>query len=297
MSEQSPSSWAPSDLGKDTSVEPIAKVPGHYVANFPPSWNYFFPCGGALMSAALRAMTQELAMPEMRLLSATTVFCQPIMAGELIIRVEVLRRGETAAQIRASLTGKEYRGPGLEVIATFAKDRPGPDVVGIEMPKVPPPEAGIPVGDKLFPEGRVPFPFYRNVDIVQALGSPFWGKDWEAGEAHTAFWYRYRIPQLDADGNLDPLAIPPIADTMPGALVRRLGPEHPRFLAPSLDLTVFFLEPTKSPWVLVESRCESARGGVAVCSANIWAPSGSLVARAAQSMTLRPFPTKTPSAI
>jgi acyl-CoA thioesterase len=287
MAEQSSEG---SDLARDTAIEPIAKVPGHYVANFPPSWNYIYPCGGALMTVALRAMTRELAMPEMRLLSATTVFCQPIMAGELIVRVDVLRRGETAAQIRASLTGKEYRGPGLEVIATFAKDRPGPDVLGIEMPKVPAPTQCTPVGDKLFPEGKVPFPFYRNVDVAQAIGQPMVGAAWDGGEAHAAFWYRYRVDQRDDRGEFDPLAIPPIADTMPGALHRRLGPQHPRFLAPSLDLTVFFLAPTRSSWALVETRCERALGGVAVCSANIWDEGGALIARAAQSMTLRDFP-------
>ena len=65
-------------------------------------------------------------------------------------------------------------------------------------------------------------------------------------------------------------------------------------LAPSLDLTIYFLAPTQSEWLLVESFAERARAGHALCSANLWDAEGKLVARAAQSMTLRPFKPQRP---
>ena len=111
-----------------------------------------------------------------------------------------------------------------------------------------------------------------------ALGAPVWRRDWEAGEARMAFWYRYRVPQHDARGGLDPLAIPPIADTMPSSLARRLGPEHPRFFAPSLDLTVHFLDPGQTDWYLVDVRCPRARQGYATAHADVWDAEGRLVA-------------------
>ncbi len=120
-----------------------------------------------------------------------------------------------------------------------------------------------------------------------ALGEPMWRPGWSAGPAHVAFWMRYLVPPRRSTEELDPMALPPLADSMPPALVRKLGPEHPRFLAPSLDLTMFFLAPAKSEWILVESRVERATAGYAVGSANLWDEHGSLVARATQSMTLR----------
>lgn len=281
-------SEGPADLAADTAVTAANKVPGHYVAHLPPSWNYFHPSGGVLLTIAVRAMQAELAMPELGILSATTTFCSPVPAGDLVIRVEVLRRGVGAAQLRASLRAASGVEPGLEVLATFAADRPGPDVTGVVMPEVPSPADAAPAGDRPSESRGARFSFNRNLDCAQAIGDPTWRPDWRAGEAHTAFWWRYRVPQVDDRGVFDPLAIPPIADTMPPALVRKLGPGHPRFLAPSLDLTVYFLAASRSTWHLVEQRCERARAGFATCSANVWSEDGVLVARASQTMTLRP---------
>ncbi len=283
-----PMTNSPANLADDTKVEKLDKVPGHYRARLPDHWNYFHPSGGALLTIALRAMTEELGTPALSLLSATTLFCAPILAGDLLVSVVVLRRGDTAAQVRASLTAKDLPGPGLEVLATFARDREGPDVHGVAMPSVRSPSECV-AAQATLPSPEPQMPFYRNFEIAQAIGEPMWRPGWSKGEAHAAFWYRYRDRQRTEDGRFDPLALAPIADTMPPALVRRLGPEHPRLLAPSLDLTMYFLAPTQSEWILVESFAERARAGHAVCSANLWDEDGQLVARATQSMTLRPF--------
>jgi acyl-CoA thioesterase len=287
MSSPSNAENEPADLAVDTAVRRLEKVPGKWLATLPDHWNYLNPSGGALATVALRAMTEELGAPDLSLLSATTMFCAPILAGELVVDVVVLRRGDTAAQVRASLTALGQPGPGLEVLATFARERSGPDVVGIAMPAVPGPLEAAPLPARRFDGGRGAFPFYRNVEVAQAIGDPMWAPGSRAGDAHVAFWHRYRVPQRDERGDFARLAIPPIADTMPGALARKLGPESPPFIAPSLDLTIFFLGATKREWLLVESFSERAKGGVAVCSANLWDEDGVLVARAAQSMTLR----------
>jgi len=279
------------DLAKDTAVRKVDKVPGLYVADLTDSWNYLKPSGGALLTVALRAMTAEVGDPELRLLSATSLFASPILAGELVVSVTVIRRSDNAAQLRATLTASKQPGPGLEAIATFARDRSGPDVLGVDMPKVPAPADSRLIGAKRLERDnvlkRTEFTFYRNVEMAQALGADLWAPGAKAGDAHAAFWHRYRVPQRDADGNFDMLAIPPIADTMPSALAQKLGPDAPPWIAPSLDLTVYFLEPTKSEWILVESFAERARAGFAVASANLWSEDGRLVARSTQSMTLR----------
>jgi acyl-CoA thioesterase len=177
------------------------------------------------------------------------------------------------------------------VSATYVRDREGPATHGIDMPEVPPPDEAETIPDRTIasderPRGR---PFFGNFDIRLAHGVPLWLPGWQAGEARMAFWYRYKIPQRTAAGLYDPLAIPPIADTMPGALARKLGPTH-RFYAPSLDLTVHFLDPSTAEWLLVDVRGLWARDGYASASAHIWDDSGKLVANTTQTMMLRARP-------
>lgn len=274
----------PADLAADTAVRPIDKIPGAYAADLPDHWNYVHPCGGVLLTLGLRAMKAVLGPSPLRLLSATTVFCQPVLAGSVVIEVDVLRRGDSASQLRASLRAREQVGPGLEVLATFAADRAGPDVHGASMPEVPKPSAATPARSR---SGNERFNFYKNLDVALGVGEPMWERGWKQGPSHVAFWYRYRVPQRDEDGFFDALAIPPIADSMPTALTRRLGPDHERLMMPSLDLSVFFIAPTRSEWLLVETFVERARAGYAIGSASIWDEDGQLVARAAQAMTLR----------
>jgi hypothetical protein len=119
------------------------------------------------------------------------------------------------------------------------------------------------------------------------LGHALWEKGWPAGEARFARWMRYLTPQKLADGTFDPFAIPPLADTMPPALRQKLGPDAPFFQAPSLDLTVHFLDPTPREWLLVSSYVRRARAGIASAEAELWDEDGRLVAYANQTMMLR----------
>ncbi len=279
---------APSDLADATAVLRLERAPGWYVADLPDAWSYLTPSGGVLMTVAMRAMVAELADPSFVPVSANTLFCSPVPAGPLEIRVEVLRRGNAACQLRAALSSTAKPGPGLEVSATFARDRAGPDVLGVDMPDVPSPLECIEAAVGMRNGKKTARPFFRNLDVRLAIGAPFW-HTWQAGEARQAYWYRYRVPQT-VQGRFDPLAIPPIADTMPGALARKLGPDEPRFFAPSLDLTVHFLDPSDAEWFLVDVRAQRARAGYATADAEIWDETGKLVAHATQTMMVRRRP-------
>jgi acyl-CoA thioesterase len=270
------------DLLADLALRADPDRPGRYLGELGPAWSYVLPSGGVLMSFALRAMREHLAAPDLPLVSASSIFCDPIPEGPVSIDVTVLRRGKSAAQLRGHLRpGHGDGGPhGLEVSATFLADRAGPDAHPARMPDVPAPEQSIP-----FDETR--WPFLANFDIAQAIGDPMWRPGWKQGDAHQAFWHRYRKQPLLANGELDPIALPPIADTMPGALVRFLGPGNGRMYAPSLDLTVYFTGPVRSEWLLVESRASRARAGSAIGHCWIWTQDGQLVAQANQAMFLR----------
>lgn len=280
----------PADLARDTAVTRLAAAPGWYTAALPDAWDFRTPSGGALMTVAMRAMQEELRDPALRPLSANTHFCSPVPAGPLQVRVEVLRHGGAAAQMRAQLSSTSVPGPGLEVSATFARDRDGVDVIDTAPPAVPPPDQCPSFEDATIVGTHQRPRFFDNFDSRLAAGHMWWRKDWQAGPARIARWFRYRVPQRLADGRLDPLALPPIADTMPPALIQKLGPEHAPFHAPSLDLTVHFLEDTTAEWLLTTVHARRARAGYATADVEIWDDRGVLLAYGTQMMLLRRVP-------
>ena len=279
------------DLRRDTAVTRLAAAPGWYTADLPPAWNFRTPSGGVLMTVAMRAMEAELDDPALRPISANTHFCSPVPAGPLEVRVEVLRHGKVAAQVRAALSSTTMPGPGLEVSATFGRDRDGVDVVDAEAPAVRPPAESTPIvpGVRHFRP-----PFLENFECRLGYGAPWWERDWTPGPARIGRWFRYRVPPRLGDGRFDPLAIPPIADTMPPALIQTLGPDGAPFHAPSLDLTIHFLEDTTAEWMLTWVHCRRARAGYATADCEIWDDAGHLVAFATQTMMLRRRPADVP---
>ncbi len=277
--------WAPADLGVD--IAPL-RTPGddhRYTLDIPRHWDFLFPSGGVVTSAALRAAEHAIGDPSYRLVSATAMFCEPIHAGAVAIDVEILRAGGAAVQTRTHLRTPGQAG--AQVIATFGRDRAGPDIRGAAMPDVPPPDR---CPDLLADDGKNPHlkaRFFANVDVRLACGARFWTPDFTAGPARYARWFRYRCPQRDTAGRFDRLALAPIADTMPAALTHAVGPGPYRFHAPSLDLTVHVVDDTEREWVLVSAYARRARAGWAIGEAELWDDTGRLLAFASQAMYIR----------
>lgn len=275
------------DLAADTAVRADPTTPGRYHLALPDHWDFLLPCGGVVMTCALRAAAAELADPALRLASATTIFASPLHPGPLVADVHVIRRGGTAAQLRVALRHAQAQAgePGLELTATFCRERKGPDVIGAAFPKVLPLADAPGVDDGLpnNPHGR--FRFYQQLETRLADGEPFW-RHFEPGPARYARWIRYRVPQRDAEGRLDRLALPPLVDTMPPALHRAIGPGAYRFYAPSLDLTVYTVDDTTREWLLVAVTSRRARAGWAIADAEVWDDEGRFVGYGSQAMYL-----------
>ncbi len=268
---------APAELIADTAVRPLGG--GRYTLDLSPAWSFLLPSGGVLATASLRAAVAELVDPALRLVSTTTVFCTPLAAGAIDLEVRVLRRGASAAQVRIAARGRGPDEVGLETVATFARDRQGPEVIGERPPAVPPPDQCAELT-----ESRAPF--FANFETRLAAGTPLRGAELRAGPARYARWFRYRAPPLDR-GLLDRLALPPLADTMPAALAQALGPGEYRFYAPSLDLTVQIVDDTDREWVLVASEVPRAHVGWAVGRSSLWDDRGRLLAIASQGMLIK----------
>ncbi|HWN66094.1 MAG TPA: thioesterase family protein [Haliangium sp.] len=283
------------DLAADTAVKPLLSTPGLYTAELTDQWNFATPSGGVLMTTALRAMRAQLADPGLHIMSATAMFCAPVSSGPLAIRVEVLRLGGNTANVRASLASMGRPGPGVEILATFARTRTGPEVTGAAFPEVPAPAQARDVTAELHEPGDPAraVRFFHNFEVRFGLGLRFWSDDaGEAGAPRYARWFRYRAPQRDARGALERLAIPPVADTMPPAVWQALPPGRQPLQAPSLDLTVHFLDDTTSEWLLVLAYARRARQGYATADIEIWSEDRKLLAYGTQTMTFRPMPTR-----
>jgi hypothetical protein len=286
----------PADLRDALSLDPVMARPGLYRGELDRSWSFLFPSGGVLMSLGLAAMRMELTrlgQGDLLPAGATATFCSAIAEGALDVEVTVLRSGKTAAQLRASVRPRgQSAAPGdvgLDVVATFALPRTSPEL---------PSRAFLPAPTLALSDAEIydataswisPPEFYRNFEVRRALGDVWWAKTWPAGEGRVARWYRYLVPPTVSGGHLDPLALPPIADTMASAVHQALGSQDPPLLFPSLDLTVHFTAPSSGRAdlpILVDSRATSLFEGTASARGEVW-QDGVLLATATQTMTLR----------
>ncbi len=284
------------DLAADTTVHLDPEVPGRFHITLPDHWDYLLPSGGAVMTVALRAAQAFLGEPLLRFASATTIFCTPLHATALVADVTELRRGKSSAQLRVALRHRDTvpdpedpsdNSRGLEVTATFLRDRKGPDVIGVAFPdRVRPLASAHSIEDGAPNNPHTRFRIYHQLECKIAEGEAFWTQDFAAGPARYARWMRYRHPQRDAEGRLDRLALPPLIDTMPTALHRAIGPGAYRFYAPSLDLTTYVIDDTTREWLLVAVTVRRAHGGWAIADTEVWDDEGRFIAYGAQAMYL-----------
>lgn len=283
----------PADFRSDTAVTRLAselepKGEGAlFSSDVPAHWNYWYPSGGVVMATALRAVLHELS-PGYALLSAHAIFCAPVPVGVVRVRVKPLRRGRLAQQWRAELfvpSGEVGAGwtLALEVVATAGVAHEGPDASAASLPAD---VLSFEDATPLFDGRDGPAPFFHNFEGRLALGPPYW-RPYAPSEARVARWHRYLVPPM-VEARLDPLAILPVADTMPQALFNHLGSEGRRFHAPSLDLTVHFLRETSSACLLTHCHARSAVSGFATADVEVWDDRGQLVAFGTQMMILRP---------
>jgi acyl-CoA thioesterase len=277
------------DLARDTAVRADPEVNHRYLITLPNHWDYLLPSGGVVMTCALRAAEAHLADPALRLASATTIFSSPVNPGELVAEIHVIRHGHATAQVRVMLRHAQATEPGaqVELIATFCRDRRGPDVIGAAFPGVARLADARDVADGAANNPHTRFRFYHQLECRLADGAPFWVSDFTAGPARYARWMRYRVPQRDADGRFDRLALSPLIDTMPTALHRAIGPGAYRFYAPSLDLTIHAVDDTTREWLLVATTVRRARAGWAIGDAEVWDDEGRLIACGSQAMYLQ----------
>ena len=246
---------------------------GHYRGTITEDWVLRpLPQGGVVTAMAVRAMQDELDHPEQRLRTLHTSFVGQVGAGPVEVEVEVLRRGRSMSHARA-----EVRNPGTGrghlTTAIFGAARRGFHFTDLEPPaeRTPPAECRsfrdpVPEGVEPFP----PMPFWDRVVEGRAVtGHPPW-EDYVPDRAEHVIWYRFDDPPHLEDGELDPLGLPVLVDTMPGAVAEKLGPGQRDWFAPRVDLTLHLLAEWRSPWVLAHNRARHAGAGYASADMALW---------------------------
>jgi len=264
---------------------------GCYVARLSHGWDLVgFPQGGVVVSFALRAAAIEVGDPALQLRTCTTVFAGQVAAGDLDIDVEILRRGRSATQLRATVRNRGASA-GATTLAVYGAKRRGPTFVHAVPPDVPPPSQCRSYRDPL-PDGLDaprPTAFWTRVEGRAALGHSRW-EVYEPERSDIATWLRFDEPPRLADGSLDPLGVLTLADRMPGCIGERIGHQDEAWFAPSADLTVHFFRPLHTEWLLAHDRARWADDGWASAETTLYDERGAVVAYATQ-MMLFTYPT------
>src|SRR4051812_41297458 len=129
------------DFVADSQSTPRIGEPGRYDGVIPLAWQIVDVFGGMTMSVALRAMQDELARPELRLISANSMFVDRVPCGPLTIDVDVLRSGKRIAQVASRLRTGSNDGVALHTHAVFGVDHDQEHALqDVQFPDVPPPE-------------------------------------------------------------------------------------------------------------------------------------------------------------
>ncbi len=277
-------------FSRGTAVESIGT--GRYAAELGEQWNCpIVPQGGIVAATVARAMQAALDDPAQSMRTLNAVFAGPVRHGPVEIAVEMLRRGRSVSQLRASLRNPG-ESAGFDALAVFGAEREGFTFTDARVPEGIVPAVECPSFRDPNPEGfdddHPWFNFWEHVEGRPTLGHAPWD-DYEPTSSLRASWYRFDDPPRADDGTWDPYALVALCDTMPGAVQERLGPtqRRRRYLPPSADLTVHMLGSARSEWVLGVNRARHAGDGYASADMELWDVDGGearLVAYATQTM-------------
>jgi acyl-CoA thioesterase len=278
------------DFVADTQVEPRAGEPGRFDGAIPVAWQIVDAFGGMIMSVALRAMQDELARPELRLVSANAMFVDRVPCGPVTIDVEVLRSGKRVAQVASRLRVRGNEGVALHTHAVFGVDHDQEHALQeVEFPDVPAPEECDPPPPQSEDDddrGWGHVNCFEQNDWRPASGIAPWLPSYGKGEARMCSWVRLVKEPLLADGTHDPIALAFYADQIGSAVGQGLGPTDPHFML-TLELGIRFIAAPTTPWVLQDAEAWHVGDGYATGPTRLWGADRKLLAIATQTANLR----------
>jgi len=252
----------------DTSV--VAEGNG-FSACLSSDWGLWGPNGGYLASIAMRAVGASVPTGH----RPVSFSCQ-YLASPLFSRVDLLvtavRRGRRAWCLAVEMRQEEKLCLLAQAWTTDCDG--GPQKVDVAMPAVPPP-ALLQSSKTYVPAEFRDCGFWQHFDSRQVDRNPVAAP----APARLLTWQRFVDLNPAGDPFVEAMRLLVLLDTMPWpTFCHGLG-DVPPYVAPSLDLAVWFHKPASgAEWMLVESSTEIATGGLIHGSGLVWNSAGDLIA-------------------
>lgn len=257
-----------SDLSHDTALSPDGDK---FIAQLSPAWEIWGPNGGYLATLVLRAAGQvaKIARPV-----SLHVHYQRVARFEQVeLHARVIHAGRQAESI--AVTMEQQGKPILSAMVRTAAAQAGLRHDASEAPAVAGPE-DLPALESLLKDAHPRFKFWSNFER-RVLQLETWDLPRPAQHPRWLEWMRYRTAVPREDPWLEAARAAILVDTMcwPAAWLHHLDD---RFIAPSLDLTVWFHRPSESEWLLVDARAPMAEAGLLSGTCQVWNEQRKLVA-------------------
>lgn len=243
----------------------------HFTAELSRDWEIWGPNGGYLSTIALRAAGRLARIP--RVASLHVHYLRVARFERVELHVTVLHAGQKSESVRVHMeqSGKLVL---TALVRTAAVDA-GLEHDVSEAPHVVSHE-GLLSPHELKRGARAERPFWQNFDR-RVLQPSAWAEPRLEAPPRWLEWLRYR----EQDGAEDPflsagrLAL--LIDTAcwPAAWLAHLDES---FIAPSLDLSVWFHRPLASSWLLLDAEAPLAEAGLIAGRCALWSEQRKLVA-------------------
>jgi acyl-CoA thioesterase len=248
------------------------------VAELSRDWEIWGPNGGYVAAVALRAVG-AVAPADHRPASMSVQYVGVGDFGEVECQVTPVKQGRNAWLCNVALRQKDRTFLQAQVWTTGKTD--GPVVMEAVMPDVPAPatlktyaeHARAHYGDDV----PAPHGFWSNFEGKPLGWKPFEATR-EAGPSILHEWYSY-VGYEPGDVYLDFARAVILLDTLIWPAHHRGLAAAPDYIAPSLDLTLWFHEPAgAAEWLLVDGVADAARAGLIHGHSRLWTDDGRLVA-------------------
>ena len=237
-----------------------------WTGNLNENWNIGgIPNGGYLLAVVLRAMQEQAGSKN--LLSANAHYLRPGATGEEAkVESMILRKGSGISTSSGSLIQRETRS--LQVLAAFgefkktAKDFPK---IGIEPPRIPPPENC----EKRSPENQgVELSIQKRVDVRVAEMED------NSDRSELYGWIKF----CDSTP-VDSLGLALFSDAFPPSIFSKLGRVG---WVPTVELTVQVRNIPKEGWIMGHFFTDDLQNGSMIETGRLWDSDGCLVAQSRQ---------------
>lgn len=248
------------------------------VANLSRDWEVWGPNGGYVAAIALRA-AGTVAPPDHRPATFSVQYLAVGAFGDADVEVTPVKQGRSAWLINVALRQGERVFLQAQLWTTNRTE--GPALLEAKPAEIPPPEALKSVGEYVREhygeKAGDPPPFWANFECKPVQWWP-WEERPPARPPRLAEWYLFKDYKA-GDAFLDFCRAVILLDTMIWPAFAGSLDAQADYIAPSLDLTVWFHEPAgAAEWLLVDAKADVAREGLIHGHSRIWTPDGRLVA-------------------